>query len=295
MALVGWLLALLASIAAGVSLLKPAKAPDSSFRSPSQASDEERTLRLALSTTELQNAALRAELDRLLASRKEWPAKDDRTRHSGSAPPPLDSAETSELAARIRDAASRAAAAGDPDSNRRAALALMEAFQRGPESFPALLEAYRAADDPRARRLLLPTLLFLGGHRAPAFLVEQLQSESDPALRRTLLLQSVRYATPRNASEFQGFYLQALQAAPSEDREVRAAAIRGLRHAQGAEVERALWAATDDPDERIRIAAIAALAGRPGSRVQLEEIARRESSTRVREVARCSLTVSSRY
>ncbi|MGH7856402.1 MAG: HEAT repeat domain-containing protein, partial [Candidatus Binatia bacterium] len=209
----------------------------------------------------------------------------------GGAPGPQSApvAEPSELAGRIRDAISRAASDGDDEAKREAAMSLMQAFQQGPEGFPALRDAHLATEDPKAKTMILPTLMFVGGEEARDLVLDQVHSVTDPELRSSLTILSVRYATPEHASALKDVYLKELG---SEDPRLRTAAIRGLRYAKGKDVQEALLSAAADPSEDIRLAAIEMLASRPALHEEIRGLIEREASPRVREIGRCQMLVS---
>ena len=253
--------------------------------------DEVRTLRLAVSTTEAQNAALRSELDRLLL--------EPGGRSGGiamavpgatGAAPGAEPQTSPELVERIRDSVTRAAASGDKAEAQEAALALAQVFQMGPAGFPVVRDAYLATNDPKARQMMLPVMMFVGGGGARDLIFDQLQSETDPLLRNTLLVAGARYVTPENASQVQGPFLQALDS--DVDPKTRVSALHGLRYAHGDDVDRALLAAARDSDENVRRAALNALGGRPSTSSQLHDILGQETSQSVRRIGECRLLVS---
>ena len=286
----GWLLALATTLLAASQWLGGHEESVAPWER--EESSEQRTLKLALSTTTAQNAALRAELDRLLVATSRLEpdeAADGGPDEAAPAAPEPSDAERAELSSRIAAAVARAARMGDAEANKAAAMSLMEAFRKGKAGFPALQDAYLAADDPKAREIMLPTLLFIGQEDARDFLIEQLAEESDPGLRRTLLQQSVRYASPEQVGKLQDTYLETLRS--SEDPELRNWAIRGLRYGKGKDVQKALLSALEDPDEEIRIAAIANLASRPQMHGKIRDLQSRESGL-VGRIAECSLLVN---
>jgi HEAT repeat protein len=118
-------------------------------------------------------------------------------------------------------------------------------------------------------------------------LVSQLREERDPELRRALMLRASQVATPSGAAIFRDQFLQVLQ--DDKDSDLRLAAVRGLRYAEGPEAEEALGSAAADPSEEIRLAAVEALASRPDAREELRDLIERDPSTRVREIGRCEL------
>lgn len=282
----GWLAAALSLVLA--LSLSGGRSQRSTAPGESPESQELRTLRLALSTATTENAALRTELDRLLtkrpAARATSPGGEGGASGQQSAGP-----EASELAGRIRDAITRAASVGDDESKRQAAMSLMQAFQQGPEGFPALRDAYLATEDPKAKTMLLPTLMFVGGEEARDLVLDQVHSVADPELRNALTILSVRYATPEHAPALKDVYLRELG---SEDARLRTASIRGLRYAKGKDVQEALLSAAADPSEDIRLAAIEGLASRPALHEELRGLIERDASPRVREIGHCQMLVT---
>jgi len=251
---------------------------------------ELRTLRLALANAGAENSALRGELDRLVGSGQAAAARSRAARapvgSAGEKPPPED---VDELSQRIREALSRAAV-GDDESAREGAMAMMKALQNGPGAVEALQKAYLETSDPKARLMMLPTMLFSGGEAAREFVVDQALTETDPELRRSLLSQAAAFATPKYATQLKQGFLDVLQA--EQDPELRASAVRGLRYARGDDVQRALVDAMNDPQQEIRLAAIENLASRPATRSQLREMLARDSSPTVREFGECRLLLA---
>jgi hypothetical protein len=258
--------------------------------------DELRALRLALNKSHAENGALRGELERMVARRVEGASAASGP--PGAAPstataeptPAATEERLHEISLHIRDRLARAAAVGTEEANRDAAFALMEAFQLGSAGFPAVREAYTAATDPKARALMLPTMMFIGGEEARDFLTQQLQTEADPELRGSLLIFATRYATPDYVPVLKDSFVAALSADVPPN--VRAAAIRGLRYAKGPEIQQALLAALGDASEEARLAAIETLASRPSLRAQLREAIGKEPSSQVREIGECRLLVA---
>ena len=251
-----------------------------------------RALRTELATATAENAALRSELDRLVGSGQARPS-GSRPASGGAAaavaPPPFEVTGGTELASRISESLSRAAV-GDQESAREGAMALLQALQQGPAAMEALRDAYISTGDPKARLMMLPTMLFGGGEAAREFVIEQAKAETDPELRRALLTHAAGFATPGNARELKDTFLDVL--ADEEDPTLRHAAIRGLRFARGKEVQERLLAAVQDPSEDIRLAAIEGLASRRGLRRQLEDAIAQDPSSRVREVGECRLLLA---
>jgi HEAT repeat protein len=198
--------------------------------------------------------------------------------------------EQSALSSRIQETLARAAS-GDQESARDAATALMQVLQKGAAAFPALRDAYLASADPRARMMMLPSMLFGGGEEARSFVVDQVKTETDPDLHRALLQQAAGFATPQYAPALKDTFLQTASA-PDTDAATRAAAIRGLRYAQGEDVQEALLTAASDSSEDIRLAAIENLASRPAMREALRDAIGREPSSRVREIGQCRLLIA---
>lgn len=288
LSLVAWLVAIV-GIFLAASVWLPSRAGPKEAPHP-QSPDELATLRLALSTMNAQNAALRKELDRLIASGAEA-ASGNVSRAAGStASAPVDGQDVKETATRIVDAVSRAAAIGDDRSKREAAMTLMASFQGGAESLPALREAYLSTADPNARKMILPMLMFVGGEGARDLVTEQLRSETDPGLKKALTRLSVKYATPDHAPELKASYLAALHS--DADLETRISALRGLRYAEGPDVQEALIGAATDASEAVRLAAIDSLSSRPAMREHLQEIVQAESSPQLREIGECQLRLS---
>ncbi|MGH7818170.1 MAG: HEAT repeat domain-containing protein [Candidatus Binatia bacterium] len=286
MVLLGW-------TAAAVSLLLALSASlrEPGGRTPAAAESAEsaelRTVRLALSTARAENSALRTELDRLLTKR---PAGGAKTATPGAAPSEAPaSPEHADLARRISDNVTRAATVGDEESKRQAAMSLMQAFQQGAGGFPAVRDAYLATEDPKAKAMLLPTMMFIGGEEARDLVLDQVHSVTDPELRKSLTILSVRYATPEHAGALKDVYLKDLD---SDDPRLRTAAIRGLRYAKGKDVQQALLSVAADPSEDIRLTAIETLASRPALHEQVRALIEQESSPRIREIGQCQLLVS---
>jgi hypothetical protein len=284
-----WILAAVSVVFAAAEWITPQKSPPPP--AAAQPDPEElKTLRLALATETAENTALRGELDRLVgqmgSARPVGSAPPAGTAPSGAAAP-----GGSELSNRISEALSRAAS-GDADAAKDGATAMLQALQGGPESAQALREAYLNTADPKARLMMLPTMIFGGGEAAREFIVEQAKMETDPELRAALLKQASGFATPKYAESLKDTFLQT--ASSEEDAEVRAAAIRGLRYAKGEDVQNALLAAASDPSEEIRLAAIENIASRPALREQLRDTLAQDPSSRVREIGECRLLLSQR-
>jgi hypothetical protein len=167
----------------------------------------------------------------------------------------------------------------------------MGAFQQGAQSFPALREAYLSAGDPKAKSMVLPLLMFVGGEEARDLVIDQVHSETDPELKKALTRLSVRYATPDHVAELKATYLDVLRSDDS-NAEARMAALDGLRYADGDDLQEVLLEAAGDKSEPVRLAAIQALSSRPAMRQQLEDLVHNETSPRVREVGECRLLLS---
>lgn len=290
-----WVIAALSLAVAAGSALRSSSPPPAARPPASGDSTETKTLRLALATAKSENAALRQELDRLVMSAGSGRAKGAlpgfAPAASGTpAEAPTPSAQLRETAEQVKEALSRAAA-GDQASARDAAMGLMKLLQGGPGAIGALKEAYLSTADPKARMMMLPTMLFGGGAEARDFVIHQAQTETDPELHRALLVQAATFATPQNADTLKDTFLGTLSSSDG-DASTRAAAIRGLRYAQGQDVQEALLAAASDPSEEIRLAAIENLASRPALRDSLRDAVSRDPSGRVREIGQCRLLLA---
>lgn len=290
LAILPWAIATVGLALAAAGWIRPRSSPEGA--APAQLADpaEMKTLRLALATSTAENAALRAELDRLLG-RGAGAAlvKDPAAAGTPGPTPAVSSEQLNDLSAKIRESLSRAAV-GDQESARDAAVAMLQALQAGPAAFTALRDAYLTTGDPKARMMMLPTMIFGGGEEARKFIIEQVKNETDPELHRSLLTQAAGFATPQYAAELKDTFLQAASA--DGDPELRAAAIRGLRFAKGQEVQDTLLGAVSDPSEDIRLAAIENLASRPALRERLREAIAQDPSTRVQEIGHCRLLLA---
>jgi HEAT repeat protein len=251
------------------------------------------TLRLTLEASRGENQALRQELDRLLSvGRVRARAPSPAVHGEEPAPPispPADDPQLHEITKRLGDSLARFGA-GDRSGMQTAAGDIFALVRRGKGALPALLDLYASATSPEAKKILLAPLLFIGGAEGRDFVMSQAATETDPALRKVLLDQSAKYATPDVADRAQGTFLERLQS--DEDASTRLIAVRGLRYAQGADVQAALLRAAEDQDERVRLAAMDVLASRPAMRKRLREIASGDPSAHVREVAQCRLMVA---
>lgn len=290
-----WAIAAVSLLLAASAWFRSETVSDSTAQSPVADSTELKTLRLALETSKAENGALRQELDRLVGrSQREEPrpAAGAESNAPGGTPkaPTLPPERLAEISSRLQESLTRAAN-GDPASAREAAMTLMQVLQNGKAGFSALRDAYLATADPRARMMMLPTMIFGGGEDAREFIVEQVKVESDPELQRSLLAQAAGFATPQYAPALKDTFLQAA-ASPDVDATTRAAALRGLRYAKGDDVQETLLAATSDPSEEIRLAAIENLATRPAMRESLRDAIGRDPSSRVREIGQCRLLIA---
>lgn len=209
-------------------------------------------LRVAIESARAESAALRRELDRVLA-------------------------EIS--AGRERSSAALVAGAGDERLS-----------ETGPAAFPRFVDRYLATADPRARQVLLPAIIRAGGVDAAEFLASQIQAETDPELKRALLAEAARVLTPGTAKTLQGAFLASL--ASVRDPTDRIAALRGLRLARSAEASAGLLQAAADPSPEVRMAAFDVLAARRLEWAQIQDLASKDPSPAVRRFAECRLLVA---
>jgi len=248
------------------------------------------TLRLSLESTKSENQALRRELDRLLGTGRIRPSSANKVAEPVAPPKTApDDPQIREISQRLGESLAKFAA-GDQSGMQTAATDIWALVRHGHDALPALLDLYMGASSPDAKKIILAPLLFIGGAEGRDFVMSQAETETDPALRKILLDQSAKYATPEVADRAQGTFLERLQS--DEDATTRLIAVRGLRYAQGADAQAALLRAAADPDEKVRLAAMDVLASRPGVRQQLRELATNDSSAHVREVAQCRLMVA---
>ncbi len=290
-----WAIAAVSLMLAAGTWFRWQTAADSTPKTETAEPTELKTLRLALETSKAENAALRHELDRLVGRGR----GDAQPASAGTASPApggaapgssLPPEQLATLSSKLQESLSRAAN-GDQASAREAAIALMQVLKGGKDAFPALRDAYLATTDPRARLMMLPSMIFGGGEEARELIIDQVKTETDPDLRRTLLLQAAGFATPQYAPALKDTFLQTVTASDT-DATTRAAAIRGLRYARGQEVQEALLAAAADPSDDIRLAAMENLASRPAMRESLRDAIGRETSSRVREIGQCRLLIA---
>jgi hypothetical protein len=264
-----------------------------------QAQSELQALRSALASARSENAAYRAELDRLLSRFDERAATQSRTSETSKAgkPGPAASetagpaaARFTELAGRYRDRLSRAAL-GDAAAADEAYAAAIELLRGGELAFPALRDAYLSASDARIKAVMLRSFLVTQGSQAQDFIASQLESETDPDLRDALITKAERMTTPSTATIFRGAFLNALAA--ETDAETRAAAVRGLRYVpEDAEVDAALLAAAKDPSDDVRLAAMQSLAAKPARHNALADLVRAETNDRVRAIGECRMLLA---
>lgn len=293
--LLPWLIALAGFLFGTGAWLLRARLPLEMQTSSKEDAPEVKTLRLALATARAENDALRRELDRLLTSEHE--ARGSQAQHVSPAPrtAQLTTGEASptdgrreEIAAKLKESVALAAV-GDEQAKQQIVLQMMQ-LGAGSGSFDTLREVYLGASDPRGRELLLTPMLLTRSPDVKDFIAEELRSESDPDLRRSLMEHAATVATPEIANKLQGTFLEYLRS--SGEPEARLAALRGLRFARSEEVVASFVQAASDPVESVRLAAIEALASRPQSRERLRELVENDPSAHVREIGQCRLLLA---
>lgn len=284
-----WLIAA-AGLAFGVTMWLSARTPTNDVAARNLDSADVQRLRLSLESTRAENQALRQELDRLLGTRRIGSSSVNKAAEpAASTKTAPDDPQIREISQRLGESLAKFSA-GDQSGMQTAAADIWALVRHGHDALPALLDLYMGASSPDAKKIILAPLLFIGGAEGRDFVMSQAETESDPSLRKILLDQSAKYATPEVAERAQGTFLERLQS--DEDAATRLIAVRGLRYAQGADAQAALLRAAADPDEKVRLAAMDVLAARPAIRQQLRELATNDSSAHVREVAQCRLMVA---
>jgi HEAT repeat protein len=252
-------------------------------------------LGLSLQTAQAENQVLRRELDRLSALVKQSGAG---TALGGSSPAGGKGASSrpkdgtlDDLTNLLKEALALAAA-GDARAKADAAQAVADLIRSGPQAFSALRDVYLATTDPHSRKLLLASMVFSGSAEVKDFVMDQVQNEKDPEVRRTLMTNAARYATRDDLNGgLTSTFVQSIDAS-DEDPATRAAAVRGLRYAHGTAAPDALMRAANDPSEEVRISAIDVIASRPGGERALQKLASSDASLRVREFAQCRLLIA---
>jgi hypothetical protein len=294
--LLPWLLGVAGLLIAALAWLRPVSAPETSLVGSSDAQELAR-LRSFLVAKTAENEGLRRELDRLGSSRSTAAASGvspaDRPARAGqtAASPwkaPSDE-ERKNLVEHLHEALARATA-GDPSGKEDFNRAVLQLLRSGPLAFGTLRDLYVESADAKARGMLIPAMVFSRAPEIRDFVIDQVQGETDPELKRTLMEQAARLATSETANTLQDTFAQAIRT--SEDPQTRIAAARGLRYAGAAEASVALFQAAADPDEQVRIAAIDSLASRPGAQAEVQKIAANDPSPRIREFAQCRLLVA---
>lgn len=286
-----WILSALGFAVAAGRWFSPGPPAPEELPAGAQPSSELDSLRLALASAMAENSALRRELDHLIGTDRRQESEDPSSRNENTETklPPAAPSRLSGLSSRIVETLSRAAA-GDAESARQGAMALLEVLRGGPEALEELRTAYLSTADPKARMMMLPTLIFAGGEAAGDFVAAQARAETDAELRRALVAQAAALATPERAEAMKDVFLEAARA--EADPQLRVSAIRGLRYVRGPEAQELLFEAASDPSEDVRLAAIESLASRPGLRKQLRGLLEQESSSHVREIGECRLLLA---
>lgn len=290
-----WLLAL-AGVAFGTVVW--VQSPKVSEKAPTGASSEPREAKgssLALKTAGAENQVLRLELDRLraLTSGTEGGGPGQPASAANAAAPSSAATEGAlEDLARLLKEQLVLAAAGDARAKGEVAQAVFDMLRSRAEAFSALKDVYLGTADANSRKILLASMTFSGSGKVKDFVMDQIRSEKDPEVRRTLMTNAARYATTEDLNAgLASTFIQSVDNR-AEDPATRVAAIRGLRHAPGGEAPDALMRAAADPSEEVRIAAIDVLASRPEGDRTLEQLAASDASPRVREFAQCRLVVA---
>jgi hypothetical protein len=252
------------------------------------------SIRLALEASRGENQALRRELDRLLNGGR-LRSNSEPASGAGTASRPAAGAQLAqdprfqELTKRLQQSLSRLGT-GDREAAQSVAIDLFGVVREGRDALPALLDVYMGLSNPEAKKVMLAPMLFIGGPEARDFVLSQAESETDPGLKKLLLDQAAKYATPEVADRLTGTFVERLQS--DDDSSARLTAVRGLRYARAAEAESALLKAAHDHDQQVRLAAIDVLAARPKMRQQVRDLAADDPSAHVREVAQCRLMVA---
>jgi hypothetical protein len=264
---------------------------------------EVENLRVAASIATSDNAALRRELDRLLARQHGADLEAGATgRGKASAAGRIkgfdggSSAPSSHARLRAHTLAARLErfATGSVDgklaASRRLPGVILEIYDVGPDAFPEVRDAYLEIKDPGVRALILHALVFGHADEVPRFVGSQLEAETDSALRSALVGHVSRLITPSTAPIFEEGLVRVVSS--DADEETRLAAIRALRYSESGIVEKALAKALADPSEKVRMAAVQSLPLRSRTLDMLNGNAMSEASREVKEAARCRLLLA---
>ncbi|MGH7819405.1 MAG: HEAT repeat domain-containing protein [Candidatus Binatia bacterium] len=248
-------------------------------------SPEVESLRLSLSTAEAEKEALRRELDRILRG---GPGGGVAAPKAGT----TDGAEAAEALAHIDGLAARAREALGQGVTPESMRAVADLANSGPEAHDALRELYEANPDPAVRRLLLPTLTFVGGQaKGLEFVAAELAKGAEPEMRNQLLLSASTFTDQETVPVLRDHFLGALND-PSTPEPLQQRMVRALGKSSGPDVESALVGAAGHPSEKVRMAAYEQLAARRGMRERLREFVGREQSPLARELGNCQLLIA---
>jgi HEAT repeat protein len=291
--LIAWILAAMFLLSTGVSLATRSARQQAASGSKQfeQVKQENRSLRAIVVELRSDGFALRAELDRLLAK-----ARAQHGREAGTASAPATEGATSapDLSQQVRSISddigrlSAEMATGDRDATKVLFQRISQLQAMGPEALPALMASFSEATDPAVRRVLASMIAMKGSATEEQFLLSAAERESDPQMKQALLANAGVLGgggTSRAKDEL-------LAMASSSDTTVRANAIRGFTDLSDPETATTVQEALADGSEEVRLAAVDSLMRDPAYRDEALEIAARDPSTRIRDIAECRARIA---